>query len=143
MEMMEMIKNLEVQNVKNNGREVTNQFEIFHRNMEEAGFTNDFIVQALKYFNELEEDRKIQEMNNIKEVIDHYGMVGSFTCSILKSEENLKELREDIALLKEDYPEMLDLNLYFINIEHFEISMLYLLFYEFYPQEEEEEEEIN
>ena len=138
-----MIKNLEVQNVKNNGREVTNQFEIFHRNMEKAGFTNDFIVQALNYFNELEEDRKIQEMNNIEEVINQYEMVGSFTCSILKSEENLKELREDIALLKEDYPEMLDLNLYFTNIEHFEITIMYLLFYEFYPQEEEEEEEIN
>ena len=141
--MMEMIKNLKVQNLEYKGREVTNQFEIFQKNMVEAGFTNDFIVQALKYFNELEEDRKIQEMNNIEEIINQYKIIGSFTCSILKSEENLKELREDIALLKEDYPEMLDLNLYFTNIEHFEISILYLLFYEFYPKEEEEEEEIN
>ena len=116
------------------------KMEIFQRNMEEAGFTNDFIVQALKYFNELEEEMKVEELNNIEEVIDYYARVGSFTYSILKSEENLKELREDIAILKEDYPELIDLNLYFKNIEEFEISVMYLLFYEFYPQEEEEEE---
>lgn len=111
------------------------KMEIFQRNMEEAGFTSDFIVQALKYFRELEEEMKIEEINNIEKVISYYSMAGSFTCSIEKSEENLKDLRKDIALLKEDYPE-LNLELYFSNIEKFEIDIIYLLFYYYYPKEE-------
>lgn len=117
-----------------------NNMEIFKNNLEEQGFSSEFIQKALEYFGELVEEKEIDDYNSLEEVIDYYARVGSFTYSILKSEENLKELREDIAILKEDYPELIDLNLYFKNIEEFEISVMYLLFYEFYPQEEEEEE---
>ena len=113
--------------------------EIFKKNLEGQGFSKEFVNKALEYFKELEEEMEMQEMENVIGVIDYYNECGSFTFNILKTENNLKELREDIALLKDEYPELLDLNLYFTNIEHFEISILYLLYFEFYPQEEEEE----
>ena len=119
------------------------KMELFKKNMEEANFSKDFIIQSLQYFNELEKEREVQEMTSIEEVIGYYSKIGSYTCSTLKSEENLRYLRDDIALLKEEYPEILELDLYFKNIEQFEISILYILLSEFYPREEEEEEDIN
>lgn len=117
-----------------------NNMEIFKNNLEEQGFSSEFIQKALEYFGELVEEKEIDDYNSLEEVINYYNQNGSFTFNKYKSEENLKELKEDILFLKEQYPELLDLDLYFTNIEHFEISILYLLFYEFYPQEEEEEE---
>ena len=114
--------------------------EIFKNNLEEQGFSSEFIQKALEYFGELVEEKEIDDYNSLEEVINYYNQNGSFTFNKYKSEENLKELKEDILFLKEQYPELLNLDLYFTNIEHFEISILYLLFYEFYPQEEEEEE---
>ena len=117
-----------------------NNMEIFKNNLEEQGFSSEFIQKALEYFGELVEEKEIDDYNSLEEVINYYNQNGSFTFNKYKSEENLKELKEDILFLKEQYPELLNLDLYFTNIEHFEISILYLLFYEFYPQEEEEEE---
>ena len=115
------------------------KIEIFKNNLKEVGFTQEFIRKSVEYFIELDEEREVQELGSIEEILDYFSKIGSFTCNILETENNLKELREDIALLKDEYPELLDLNLYFTNIEHFEISILYLLYFEFYPQEEEEE----
>ena len=116
--------------------------EFFKETLKKYNFSKDFIEKVLEYFNQLYNEIEVQELGSIEEVIDYYNKCGSFTCNALQSEINLKELREDIALLKDEYPELLDLNLYFTNIEHFEISILYLLFYEFYPQEESDEEEL-
>lgn len=112
------------------------KMEQFKNNMEALKLSGDFIRKALNYFNELEEEKNVNDFNNIEEVIDYYNQCGSFTCNTLETENNLINLREDIALLKEEYPELLDLNLYFTNIEHFEIQILYILF-EFFPSEEE------
>ena len=116
------------------------KMEIFKKNMESRCLSTEFIKRALNYFKELEEEKVASDYNNIEEVIDYYNHCGSFTYNTLQSEENLKDLRCDIAILIEDYTELLNLDLYFTNIEEFEIQILYTLFYEFYPREEEEEE---
>ena len=118
------------------------KMEIFKRNLEEASFSTDFIIQAIRYFNELEDEKEANDFyNKVGEVIDDYNRCGSFTFNTLQSELNLKDFRGDIAILKEDYPELLDLNLYFKNIEVFEISILYLLYYNFYPDGYDEDKE--
>ena len=110
-----------------------NKMEQFKNNLEGQGFSTEFIQRAIEYFTELEEEMEVQEMSNIEEAIQYYDSVGSYTCNTLQSENNLKEVREDIAWLKDNYPD-LDLDLYFQNIEHFEIQILFILFNEFYPQ---------
>ena len=110
------------------------KMEIFENNLKVQGFGDEFIEKALEYFRELEEERDVQEMYSIEEALDYYNQGGSYTCNKYQSEENLKELREDIAWLKDNYPDLLDLDLYFTDIEHFEIQILFILFNEFYPQ---------
>ena len=118
------------------------KIEQFQKNLEEAGFTDDFIVQALRYFTELEEEREVQELNNIIDVIDYFAKVGSFTCNSLQSFYNIHNFREDIyKLYTYDLNNMMDFLDYFHDIENFEIQILYTLYFEFYPREEEEEEE--
>ena len=114
------------------------KMEEFKKNMESRCLSQKFIQRALNYFNELEEEKVASEYNNIEEVIDYYNSCESFTCNTLQSEENLKGLREDLAILIEEYTELLNLDLYFTNIEYFEIQILYILLFEFYPGEEEE-----
>ena len=116
------------------------KMEIFKKNMEVQGFSKKFILKALEYFTELNEEKVSSGYNSLEEVIDYYNHCGSFTCNTLQSEENLKELREDIDILKEWYIETLNLDLYFTNIEKFEIQILYILLFEFYPREGEDEE---
>ena len=116
-----------------------NNMEIFENNLERYGFGDEFITKAIEYFKELEEERDVQEMYSIEEALDYYNQCGSYTFNRYQSEDNLKELREDIALLKDEYPDLLDLDLYFTDVEAFEISILYLLYYNFYPQEDQEE----
>ena len=114
------------------------KMEIFKKNLEEASFTRDFIKQALEYFNELKREVEVNDYNNLEEVLDYYNRIGSFTCNTMQSELNLKDFRGDIAILKEDYPELLDINLYFEDIEVFELQILYVLYYNFYPEEDDE-----
>ena len=116
-----------------------NKMEQFKNNLEWKGFSTEFIQKAIEYFTELEEEMEANDFyNKVEEVIDDYNRCGGFTFNTIQSELNLKDFRGDIAILKAEYPELLDLNLYFKNIEAFEISILYILF-EFYPQEDEEE----
>ena len=97
------------------------KMEIFKKNMEEAGFTKDFIIQALHYFNQLKEEGEIQEINSLIDVIDYYSKIRSFTCNTWQSEDNLKDLRQDLYLLyPKDYKDVLNFILYFENIEEFE-----------------------
>ena len=118
------------------------KMEIFKNNLEALNLSNDFIKKALDYFNELEEEKEANDFyNKVEEVIDDYNRCGSFTYNTIQSELNLKDFRGDIAILKENYPELLDLNLYFRNIEAFEISILYLLYYNFFPDEYDEDDE--
>ena len=119
------------------------KMEIFKKNLEGHGFSTEFIKKALDYFNELEDEKEANDFyNKVEEVIDDYNRCGSFTYNTIQSELNLKDFRGDISILKEDYPELLDLNLYFRNIEAFEISILYVL-YNFYPDEDDEDYEDN
>ena len=112
------------------------KMEIFKKNMEEAGFTTDFIGQALQYFNELREEGEFQELPNLIDVIDYYSKIGSFTCNSLQSFCNLYNFREDLNKLFEyDSHYLID---YFYNIEGFELQVVYMLFYDFYPLEEED-----
>ena len=116
------------------------KMEKFKNNLEGQGFSPEFIQRALNYFNELEEEREIQELATIEEVLDYYNRMGSFTCSSYQSFLNLHNFREDISKLYNcDTYNTLNLNDYFFNIEDFELQVLNVLFYEFYPQEEEEE----
>ena len=118
------------------------KMEVFKKNLETLNLSNDFIKKALDYFIELEEEKEANDFyNKVEEVIDDYNRCGSFTYNTIQSELNLKDLRKDIALLKDEYPELLDLNLYFTNIEAFEISILYVLYYNFYPEEDDEDYE--
>ena len=110
------------------------KMEIFQKNLEGHGFSNDFIKKALEYFNELEEEKEVQEMATIEEVIDYYNRCGSFTFNTIQSELNLKDFRGDILKLYDcDTNNILDFSKYFENIEEFEIQILYCLYYEFYP----------
>ena len=119
------------------------KMEIFKNNLEEQGFSSGFVKKSIEYFNELHEEMELQEMTTIEEVIGYYAIIGSYTCDSLQTEENLKNYRHDIYLLsEEDYNNILSLNIYFENIEKFEIQLLYLLYYEYYPQENEEEENL-
>ena len=114
------------------------KMEIFKKNLETLNLSNDFIKKSLEYFNELEEEKEANDFyNKVIEVIDDYNRCGSFTFNTIQSELNLKDFKGDIAILNEDCPEFLDLNLYFRNIEAFEISILYLLYYNFYPEEDD------
>ena len=120
------------------------KMEIFKRNLEDEKFSKEFIKKALQYFTELQEEMEIQELTDIEEVIGYYAKIGSFTCNTLQTEINLKDFREDLYLLyTKDYNNILDFNLYFENIEDFEISVLYVLYFEFFRTEEEEDEEEN
>ena len=117
------------------------KMEVFKNNLEKVGFTKDFIIQALRYFSELEEEREVQELETLEEVIDYYKKIGSYTCSTLRTEENLLSLRDDISNILDRADGIMDPFNFFKNIEIFEIEMLYTLYLEFYPREEEEEEE--
>ena len=118
------------------------KMEIFKKNLETLNLSNDFIKKALDYFNELEDEKEANDFyNKVEEVIDDYNRCGSFTYNTIQSELNLKDFRGDIAILNDYYPELLDINLYFKNIEAFEISILYLLYYNFYPVEDDEDYE--
>ena len=114
------------------------KMEMFKKNLEKAGFTTDFIGQALRYFSELEDEREVQELETLEEVIDYYNKIGSYTCSTMKTEENLRYLREDISIIIDYSDGIMDPFNFFKNIEIFEIEMLYTLYLEFYPREEEE-----
>ena len=113
------------------------KMEIFKNNLNCLNLSNAFIKKAIEYFAELEEEKNVSDYKTVEDVIDYYNQCGSFTFNTHQSEENLI-YREDIALLKEEYPDLLDLNLYFKNVEAFEISILYLLYYNFYPEEDNE-----
>ena len=116
------------------------KMEIFKKNLEEASFTTAFIKKALEYFNELEEEKEVEEMATIEEVIDYYNRCGSFTCNALQSELNLRYFRKDLyKLFQYDTNNLMNFLDYFYDIEDFEIQILYVLYFEFYPQEEEEE----
>ena len=111
--------------------------EKFKNNLENEKFSSEFIQLALNYFNELEEEKELKEMATIEEIIDYYAKKFSFTWNTLKSETNLKEVRKDLYLLREkDSNNLLEFNMYFENIEMFEIYVLYALYFEFYPEEE-------
>ena len=117
------------------------KMEVFQKNLEEAGFTKDFIIQALHYFNELRREGEVQEIPTLIEVIDYYSKIGSFTCNSLQSFYNIYNFREDLyKLYQYDMHNMINFCDYFENIEDFEIEVLYTLYFEFFPQEEEEEE---
>ena len=116
------------------------KMEKFKTNLEGQRFSPEFIQRALNYFNELTEEMEVQELASIEEAIQYYDKIGSYTCNTLTSEENLKEVREDILKLYEkDSNNILNFSKYFENIEMFEIYVLYVLLFEFYPHEEEEE----
>ena len=111
-----------------------NKKEDFKNNLE--GFSPEFIQLALNYFTELEEEKELQEMATVEEVLDYYNRIGSYTYNSFQSELNLINFREDILKLSDcDTNNILNLNLYFKNIEHFEISILYSLYFNFYPNE--------
>ena len=110
------------------------KMEIFKKNLENQGFSKDFIKKALNYFNELEEEKELQEMATVEEVINYYNKSGSFTFNTLQSENNLKELRKDILMLYDcDTNNIMDFSKYFEKIEVFEIQLIYVLYFEFYP----------
>ena len=112
------------------------RLEEFKNNLEEAGFNIEFIKKSIEYFNELEDEKNVQELEDLEEVLDYYHGHGSFSFNIPKSEENLKEFREDIINLFEyDTNDLLHYSLYFEDIEVFELQILYVLYYEFYPLE--------
>ena len=118
------------------------KMELFKKNMEEDGFTTDFISQALQYFNELKREGEIEEINNIIDVINYYSKTGSFTYNTLKLFYNLHNFREDLyKVYQYGNNDFLD---HFDNIERFEIKILYkikilyTLYINFYPREEEE-----
>ena len=111
-----------------------NKKEDFKNNLE--GFSPEFIQRALNYFNELEEEMEAGEYNILEEVLDYYNRIGSYTCNSFQSELNLINFREDLYLLYiKDSNNFLEFYLYFENIEHFEISILYSLYFNFYPNE--------
>ena len=115
---------------------INNNMEKFKKNLEGQGFSFEFIQKSVEYLTELEEERELQEMNTIEEVIQYYDTCGSFTCNTLESECNLQNLRSDIAKLFEcDTNNIIDYSKYFENIEEFELQLLYTLYYEFYLQE--------
>ena len=117
------------------------KMEIFQKNLESLNLNNDFIKKALDYFNELEDEKEANDYNKVEEVIDDYNRCGSFTFNTIQSELNLKDFRGDITILNDYCPDVLDINLYFKNIEVFEISILYLLYYNFFPEEDNEDYE--
>ena len=114
--------------------------EIFKNNLESHNFSTNFIQKALQYFTELEEEMEVQELKSVEDILSYYNKIGSFTCNSSQSYYNLHNFREDIAKLYTcDTNNILDLNDFFFNIEDFELQVLNVLYYEFYPQEEEEE----
>ena len=116
------------------------KMEEFKKALEEANFSLEFIRKSLEYFYELKREKKLLKLETVEEVIDYYNKSFSFTWNTSKTENNLKEFREDLyKLYQYDTNNFIDFKEYFENIEVFEIYVLYVLFYEFYPQEEDEE----
>ena len=110
--------------------------EFFKETLKKYNFSIEFVKKALEYFIELDEEREVQEMENIEEVIDYFSKIGSFTCNALQSENNLKDLRYDInRLYAFDLNNILNTTDYFQDIEKFEIQVLYVLYFEFYLTE--------
>ena len=128
--------------------EKMDKMETFKNNLEKAGFTTDFIGQALQYFNELRREGEIQELPNLIDVIDYYSKTGSFIYNTLQLFYNLHNFREDLyKVYQYGTNNPMDFLDQFDNIEKFEIKILYkikilyTLYINFYPREEEEEEE--
>ena len=118
-----------------------NKMEIFQKNLEEANFSKDFVIQSLHYFNELKREGEIQGLN-VEDTLYYFNVIGSFTCNTQQSETTLINLRKDLSKLKDyDYNNVMNFKDYFNNIENFELQVIFTLFYEFYPQEEDDEEE--
>ena len=112
------------------------KMEKFKNNLEGQGFSPEFIQRALNYFNEIIEEGEIQEDLNVEDTLGYYNKIGSFTCNSSQSYYNLHNFREDISkLYTYDTNNILNLNDYFFNIEDFELQVLNVLFYEFYPKE--------
>ena len=109
-----------------------NKMEVFKKNLASLGLSQGFIFKALEYFNELEEERELQEMDDLLEVIQYYDKIGSYTCNTNLSEINLIDFRRDLLIIKEEFPKSLNLELYFKNIESFELQLLYCLNYLYY-----------
>ena len=108
--------------------------EIFKNNLENKKFSTEFIKRALNYFSELEEEMEVQEMEGVEDVIQYFDRCGSFTCNTLSTEENLKNFRKDILkLFNCDTNNIMDFSKYFENIEIFEMQLIYVLYFEFYP----------
>ena len=115
------------------------KMETFKKNVTEAGFTEEFVNQALNYFNETEKESRVQVLS----LEDILGYLSSFTCNALQSEINLINLRKNLyKLYQYDTNNLMNFLDYFYNIEEFELQVLYVLYYEFYPQEESDEEEL-
>ena len=110
------------------------KMEIFKNKLEEAGFTADFITQALHYFNHLKMEGEAQEISNLLEVIDYFNITGSFTYNSLQSFYNLSNFIKDLTKLYNwDTSNILNYPDFFEDIEKFEIQVLYVLYFEFYP----------
>ena len=113
------------------------KMEIFKKNLEEANFSKDFIIQSLHYFNELKREGEVQELG-VEVILGYFNRIGSFTCNTLQSESNLRYFRKDLyKLFQYDTNNLMDFLDYFSDIEKFELQVLNVLYYEFYPQEEE------
>ena len=110
------------------------KMEIFKKNLEDKNFSTEFIQKALNYFNELEEEMEVQETEGIEDVIQYFDNCGSYTYNTLNNEENLKDFRSDILkLFNCDTNNIMDFSKYFENIEVFEMQLIYVLYFEFYP----------
>ena len=108
--------------------------EIFKKNLEEQGFSQKFIQKALEYFTELNEEMEVHEMEGLEEAIHYLDNYGTYTYNTLSTEENLKNFRKDILkLFNCDTNNILDFSKYFENTKEFEIQLIYVLYFEFYP----------
>ena len=108
------------------------KIEIFKLNLTEAGFTEEFVNQALNYFNAIKREAKVQEFS----MEDALGYLSSFTCNALQSEINLINLRKDLyKLYQYDTINLMNFLDYFYDIEEFELQVIYTMYYEFYLTE--------
>ena len=95
----------------------------------------EFINLILKYIKDLNEEADIQSLKSLKDSLNYYNELGGVT--VYTDDIKLKEYRNDIRILYENGgDEVFKLEDYFININKFELDLLFYIYKEFIEENE-------
>ena len=97
----------------------------------------EFINLILKYIEDLKEEADIQSFKSIGDSLKYYNGLGGVTVYADDINSKLKEYRNDIRILYENGgDEVFKLEDYFINVNKFELDLLFYIYIDFIEENE-------